>query len=291
MAKYTLSEILPDYTDFGPISAKADALCGVYLGSNTVLTKIWSGHLMTVYTGDVIVTPHLINIGINEPHVTRTLVSLIRPGDVFVDVGANVGYFSVLGAWQSYPGGKVWAFEPNPNVYSILHGNMNTSGYSPLAKCRQIALSDRPGSASLRVFKGFEATSTIRDVPQQFIDHTREETGQESYLVDVEINTLDAEMRDVPEIDVMKIDVEGHEPSMIRGATEILSRSKTVKVVMEFVPPIMGDEQTGRLIQDLRQMGFAIYTIEHDFTFILQDDDRRLAAIPFADLLLIKRTH
>jgi GTP-binding protein len=61
------------------------------------MTRIWSGHMMMVHTDDMIVAPHLVNIGINEPHNTRILVSLIKPGDVFVDVGANVGYFSVLG--------------------------------------------------------------------------------------------------------------------------------------------------------------------------------------------------
>lgn len=289
MNNFTLAEILPDYADYGPIPEKAEKMAGVYLGNNTVLTKMWSGHMMMVYTGDMIVMPHLINIGVNEPHVTRTLVSLIRPGDVVVDVGANVGYFSVLAGWQAYPDGQVWSFEPSPNVFATMRSNIHNNGYSGMAKTRKMALSDRRGSASLRIFKGYEATSTIREVSDAFVKHTEIETGHESYLVDVGMDTLDAQMEDVPKIDVMKIDVEGHEPAMIRGAVEILSRSPNVKIVMEFVPSIMGAEQSKLLVILLRELGFAIYVIEHDSTFTLQESDAILLAMSFADLLLFRR--
>ncbi|NOU02994.1 MAG: FkbM family methyltransferase [Novosphingobium sp.] len=289
MKHFTLSEILPDYTDFGPIAEKPDRMSGVYLGEKTVFTRLWTGHTMMVYTGDMIVMPHLINLGINEPHITRTLVSLTRPGDRFVDVGANVGYFSVLGGWRSYPGGEVWSFEPNPNIYPILASNVTNNGFAHCSKRRRLALSDQPGVAQLRIFKGYEATSTIRDVSEAFVTHTREETGHDSYLVDVEVDTLDAQMAAVPSIDVMKIDVEGHELSMIKGAVEILRRSPTVKIVMEFVPPILGAGPALELVTLIRSLGFTIYRIEHDGTFTLEDQDASLVATTFADLLLIRQ--
>ena len=289
MAQFELSEILPEYSDFGPIPERQEKLAGVYMGNNVVLTRIWLDHQMMVYTGDMIVSPHLINIGVNEPHVTRLIVSLTRPGDVFVDVGANVGYYSVLAGWQCYPDGQVWAIEPNPNIYPLLSDNIRNNGYAEIAHRRQIALSDRVGTAPLRIFKGYEATSTIRDVPEAFIEHTRVETGRESYVIDIAVTTLDALMADVPKIDVMKIDVEGHEPAMIRGALGILARSPSIKIIMEFVPPIMGPEASRELIGLLRGLDFLIYRIETEGTFTLQDDDETLLQTPFADLLLFRR--
>lgn len=290
MTHLTLPEILPGCADYGPIPEKTDRMAAVYLGENTVLTRLWSGHAMIVYTGDMIVMPHLINLGVNEPHVTRTLISLIRPGDRFVDAGANIGYFSILAGWRVYPGGEVWSFEPNPNIYPILASNITNNGFEHCTQRRKLALSDRTGAADLRIFKGYEATSTIRALSDEFVTHTRNETGRDSYAVDVAVDTLDAQMAAVPAIDLMKIDVEGHELSVIRGAVDILRRSPTVKVVMEFVPPILGAGPAAELIALVRSLGFSIYRIEHDGTFTAQNDDHALAATEFADLLLIRQT-
>jgi FkbM family methyltransferase len=289
MQQFTLAEILPEYHDYGPIPEKAEKMSGVYLGNNVVLTRIWSEQMMMVYTGDMIVMPHLINIGMNEPHVTRTLVSLTRPGDVFVDVGANIGYYSVLAGWRTYPGGQIWSFEPSPNIFTTMRSNIHNNGFTGFAHTRKIALSDHRGSTSLRIFKGYEATSTIRDVPDGFVRHTEVETGHESYLVDVEIDTLDSQMADVPKIDVMKIDIEGHEPEMMRGAVKILSRSPTIKIVMEYVPPIMGAEPTRLLLELLRELGFSIYVIEQHGTFTLHENNETLLNLSFADLLLFRQ--
>ncbi len=288
MHNFTLAQILPHYADHGPVPQKPDKMSGVYLGNNTVLTRIWSGHMMLVYSGDMIVMPHLINIGMNEPHVTRTLVSLTRPGDVFVDVGANVGYFSVLAGWRTYPDGQVWSFEPNPNIFPLMRSNLHNNGYSGIARTRKLALSEQAGSSSLRIFKGYEATSTIRDVSDAFVRHTAAETGYDSYTVEVDVDTLDAQMADVPGIDVMKIDIEGHEPAMIRGAIKLLARSPSVKIVMEFVPPVLGLGPSSELARLLRSLGFAIYVIEHDGTYTRHDNDERLVALDFADLLLFR---
>lgn len=264
-------------------------MLGVYLGNDRVMTRLWSGHPMIVSTRDMITMPHLVDVGMNEPHVTRTLVSLISPGDVVVDVGANVGYYSVLGAWRSWPGGEVWAFEPLPHFYAIMSANLHNNGFSRVAHRRRMALSDREGTADMRVFGGYEATSTLRELPDAFIANTRTETGEDSRAETVDLGTLDRQMAEVPRIDVMKIDVEGHELSVLRGAVEILRRSPDPKVVMEFVPPIMGPDATRDLIALVRSLGLAIFRIETDGSFALQEDDARLAAESFADLLLVRR--
>jgi FkbM family methyltransferase len=294
MSTYHLRDLIPDFTDYGPIPQKQNLMSGVYMGKDRIMTSLWTGHNFITYGGDMIVTPHLINIGINEPHNTRVLASITRPGDVYVDVGANVGYFSVLGAWRAYGQnengavGQVWSFEPSPAIYSILCDNLTISGYGGMAQRRRVALSDNAGTAQLRIFKGYEATSTIRDVPDAFVVHTEQETGRESYLVDVDIVRLDDVMCDVPQINVMKIDAEGHEPSVIRGALEILKRSPTIKIVMEFVPTIMGIEESYDLLKTMRGLGFSIFKIEDDASVTRQDDDAALIGTTFSDLFLMR---
>lgn len=283
-----LADIAPDAQDYGPIPEKTDRMSGVYMGNGVVLTTIWTGHIFMVSTSDMIVMPHLIRIGINEPHNTRTIVSLVKAGDVFVDIGANVGYFSLLAAWRSYPGGQIWSFEPNPKVYPLLSDNLHNNGFGNLARRHCLAISDQSGVASLRIFPGYEATSTLRELSPQFVEHTERETGRLSHTIAIEVVKLDDVMRDVPEIHVMKIDAEGHEPSVIRGAEQILRRSPNVKIVMEFVPPIMKEAEAADTLRLIRGMGFSIFSIEIDGTFTPRPSDVELLQIPFADLLLVR---
>jgi FkbM family methyltransferase len=283
-----LEEIDPSFPDYGEIPHKSPPMSGVYFGKGVLMTKIWSGHMFMVDTDDMIVGPHLVNIGMNEPHNTRILVSLIKPGDVFVDVGANVGYFSVLGAWRAYPGGQVWSFEPNPKVFPILSDNLTINGYAEMAHRWPAALSDREGKGTLRVFPGYVATSTVRDVPDDYVRFTERETGRSSHLVDIELTSLDTAMRDVPEIDVMKIDVEGHELSVMRGAQEIIARSPRLKIVMEFNPSMLGPGNARDLIELVRALGFEVFSIEHDASLTRMGDDEALLGADFLDLLLVR---
>ena len=283
-----LDEIDPAFSDFGEIPPKSPTMSGVYFGKGALLTRIWSGHMLKVDTDDMIVAPHLVNVGMNEPHNTRILVSLIKPGDVFVDVGANVGYFSVVGAWRAYPGGQVWSFEPNPEVFPLLSDNLTINGYAAMAHRWRAAASDGDGQASLRVFPGYVATSTVREVPEDYVRFTERETGRPSHVIDVDRVRLDDAMREVPEIHVMKIDVEGHELSVIRGAREIISRSPRLKIVMEFNPSMLGADNARSLIGLVRSLGFDIYAIEPDASLSPMVDDEALLAAAFLDLLLVR---
>lgn len=283
-----IENVITGAVDFGEIPNRPDMMSGVYMGDGIVMTKLWSGHPFLAFTGDMITAPHLINSGVNEAHNSRTFVSLVRPGDVVVDVGASVGYFSVLAGWRANPGGRIWAFEPNPKAYNILSDNLFINGYKEMMTLHRAALSDRTGSAPMRIFPGYEATSSIRDMPDAFIEHTARETGRQSHVIEVETKTLDEVMRDVPEIDVMKIDAEGHEPAIMRGAEKILRRSSGIKIIMEFVPPIMGRDAAGEHVEFLRHLGFAFHHIAFDGSIRPNLGLEEMLDSPFLDLLLIR---
>ena len=288
MINCSISEVVPGVQDFGAVPNKSDLMNGVYMGNNVIITKIWSGHLFLAFTNDMITTPHLVSIGVNEPHNTRALVSLAKPGDVIVDIGANVGYFSVLAGWKAYPGGQLWAFEPNPAVYNILSDNLFINGYKGMMHLHRKALSDRSGSIQMRIFPGYEATSSIRDIPDAFIKLTESETGRNSRLIDVEMITLDEVMADVRHIDIMKIDAEGYEPQIMRGAEAILRRSGSLKILMEFVPSIMGADATQEHVHFLRRLGFSFHHIQFNGLIRPNISDKELYDADFLDLLLTK---
>lgn len=288
MRSFRLPDLVPGTEEFPAPTLKTDPFGGTYLGDGVVITRLWTRHLMKTSAGDTNVTPFLLGHGFNEPQNTRILLSLIRPGSVFVDAGANIGYFSVLGAWRAWPDGQIWSFEPHPRLFPLLSDNLTMNGFAGIAHRHRLALSDRAGTATLRVFEGYEATSTIRPVSEAFLSHTARETGRPSHTIEVETACLDQVMRAVPAIDVMKLDIEGHEPAMMRGAREIIARSPNLRIVSEFVPGIMDPAEALGHLALLREWGFSVFRIGEDAALTPCPDDRALLGMGFSDLLFLR---
>src|SRR5206468_2274046 len=84
-----------------------------------------------------------VYVGLDECRAMAFTLHVLRPGDLFVDVGANVGAYSVLASGAV--GSRTIAFEPGPAAFRSLRRNIRVNDLSGLADCRQVALSDHPG--------------------------------------------------------------------------------------------------------------------------------------------------
>ncbi len=166
--------------------------------------------------------------GAFDPCVTETMYRLIDPGELIVDVGANVGYLTSLSVVRAGGDGVVIAFEPHPAVFGLLERNASIwDGRSRLAKLelRRIALSDRMGHAQLA------AGSALRtNMGLATLEHS--DTVPANDLVPVDLRRLDDEIGDRT-VGVLKIDVEGHEPQVLRGAARLLERGLVRDVIFE----------------------------------------------------------
>ena len=91
---------------------------------------------------DQFVSRRIREEGIWEPYETSLLLSMLRPGDVFVDVGANIGYFSVLAASVVGDDGAVFAFEPDPDNFRLLRRNVALNGQQASIVAVQAALAE-----------------------------------------------------------------------------------------------------------------------------------------------------
>jgi hypothetical protein len=132
----------------------------------------------------------------------------LRAGDVFVDVGANIGYYTILGAKLVGMSGKVLSIEPNPIVYEYLAANVSLNGLTT-AETRNVAAGAQPGHAALKLHP--------RDDTQSCIGVQGDYT--------VPILPLDAIVGEEPSVALVKIDVEGYEQSVVEGATRTLGRT------------------------------------------------------------------
>ena len=105
----------------------------VYLGDNQALVATRWGAKLVVDTRDSLLAPWLLLDGLWEAHVTGWLHQALGPGDVFVDVGANIGYYTVLGGRLVGKDGRVVAVEAHPGLAQLLRRNVVINGFQERA--------------------------------------------------------------------------------------------------------------------------------------------------------------
>jgi FkbM family methyltransferase len=149
---------------------------------------------------------------------------LIRPGDVAFDIGANRGLHAVVIASLVGQGGYVACFEPNPSLRAAL---AITVGATPWMELFPVALSDRDGEAPLFVGANHEMGSLGNWVAAR--------TGETTQAITVPLRQLDSLVREgiLSRPDIMKVDVEGNELRVFRGAHELLDREDAPIIIYE----------------------------------------------------------
>ena len=199
-------------------------------------------------------------LGLFEPSESRLVSGLLRPGDTFIDVGAHVGWFSTIASRQVGPDGQVLAVEPYPENAAVLRTNLALNGTQNVLVVES-ALGNRPGT--LRIRKGSDSGS---------VTALEWSTGGE---VEVPMTTLDEVTSAIAAIKLMKIDVEGWESKVLRGAAETLRRS--ANVLIEINRPALQEAASSpeELFDLLRSTGFTCFVTVRQTGFRrLQRDDR-----------------
>lgn len=197
-------------------------------------------------TGDQNISGAIREFGHYEPLVSRALRDHLRPGDCFVDVGASIGYFSVLAGRIVGDGGRVVACEPGPQNQNALLLNLLTNDLSNV-EVFPVALGDRNEIAVYQRLGHNGALDT---------DSASEQTIMTRDLV--KVTRMDDLLAGSEHIDVMKIDVEGAEGKVLRGAEGILRRFHPV-LIFEFTPSGL-QELSGvsgsELLENLESLGY-----------------------------------
>ena len=154
-----------------------------------------------------------------EQGFDEALMEAIRPGDIVWDVGANIGYYTRRFAEKTGDSGKVFAFEPSPAAAKeIWHA---CQGLEQVVVC-ELALSDVSGTFP---FSMSESTATTNSLAGSTIPSTA--------IINVEVTTGDAALREFAVPNVVKIDVEGYEPEVLRGMMSTLQSASLRAVFIE----------------------------------------------------------
>lgn len=147
------------------------------------------------------------------------LMRLLKRGDLFVDIGANIGMISALAAHCVGPEGRVLAFEPNPDAMHRLRRLIETNALADRIEALPSALSDTEGTMTLSVITEHTGMGTLSEVPPE-----QRELVSGTHAVPVQIG--DRVLAGRGRIAGMKIDVEGFESHVIGGLVETLRRDR-----------------------------------------------------------------
>jgi FkbM family methyltransferase len=167
--------------------------------------------------------------GVHDLAVTEAAFRLLDAGDVAIDAGANIGYMTSVMAARIGPAGRVHAFEPHPVVLGLLERNVSAwrgKGGAAEVEVHPVALSDDPGHGMLTVPESFAMNMGLAT-----LDPT--DGVSELSAVEVTLATLDERLRDRREIGLLKLDVEGHEQAVLRGAHRLLGEGRIRDVLFE----------------------------------------------------------
>jgi len=179
-----------------------------------------------------------------EPRETSIVKKELRRGDVFVDIGAHIGYYTVMAAEIVGKEGKVYAFEPASKNYEILVKNVE--GMENVLTFN-LAASSKSGVASLYLNPENSGDNRVNS-PQKYF--------QEEKITTV---ILDDFMRGVERVDFVKIDVQGHELSVLEGMKGIIERFRGLKIIIEYSPVHLS-------LQGVNPKNLLKVLIEHGFS-------------------------
>ncbi len=248
----------------------------VYLGEETALCRVLGRYKMFVDTKDAGLSSHLMLDGYWEMWLTEALARCIKPGMTVVDIGANLGYFTLLMADLAGPSGYVHAFEPNPPIASRLRQSISLNGFSDRANIHECALLDRNGTDALLI--------SPRGEPKNAYLAVAGAGEPSSNIYPLTTRRLDS-FSQISHADVVKIDAEASERAIWAGMSGLFAKSPPMTVFLEFAAARYQDPPA--FLAEIVARGFSIAKLDFDHGIQKVSKATILGAPPDRDQMLV----
>lgn len=231
-------EVIAQHAQFGNIAALRDMLLHSeeFFMTSSLFEPKWI--LAPVFGGDKMMWLSLgdRNVSIEclhdryEPAETEFVKFFLRKGNVFLDIGANIGWFTLLASGIVGPEGHVHAFEPRGDIRRYLSKSVEVNALGGDVTIDGVAISDRNGSAFL---------SWAQNTSNPGHSFVADRTGPDGMISEhIQLKTLDS--LDLPRVDFIKIDVEGSEHRAMIGAAETLRKNRPI-ILSEINPSALAE--------------------------------------------------
>lgn len=214
-----------------------------------VLVKV-KNHKMYANTIDRILALYLWRLSALGSFETKLMKKRIKRGMVIFDIGANIGYYSLILARFVGETGKVYAFEPDPENYRLLVKNIKTNGYKNIIAIQK-AVSNKAGTINFYLSEEHRG------------DHRLYDSGDSRRVIKVKATTIDRFSNGKINPDVIKVDVQGAEFLVLLGMKKTIKRNKKIRIFCEFWPSSI--RKTGYSPKDflsyIKKQGFKLKLI------------------------------
>jgi FkbM family methyltransferase len=192
----------------------------------------------------------LTSSNIYEPFSVEIISKLLKKGDIALDIGANIGYFTLILANQVGNNGKVYAFEPSPQNCSLLKKNVTANGYKNVI-IELKAVSDK--SSTIQLYLSLRSSG----------QHSLFNHSGDCKSTKVQSISLDKYFPSNTVIDFIKMDIQGAEILAFQGMNRLLIDNQDIKLIIEFCPILLSNAgfEPGEYIENLTSFGFSIFDI------------------------------
>lgn len=185
-----------------------------------------------------------------EQFTTKIIENLLKSNDVVIDIGAFVGYFTLLMA-KLVKNGMVYSFEPTPETYKKLEKNIKINKFKNILLFNK-AVFDKLGTATLNFMKDNNSGNTLF-------------SSKES-MSEIVVETFNLDSLNLENVNFIKIDAEGAEFKILKGATRLIENSLNLKMIIEFFPLTLkrAGENPINLLNFIKEKGFIIKNINEE---------------------------
>jgi FkbM family methyltransferase len=226
----------------------------IAVGADWAIVRLESGEYLCVDTSTFEALGYILGWE-HEADVIRVCRTFLTQRSVVLDIGANFGLYTALCASIVKTHGRLYAFEGNPRVFESLQRTIvaNDLYFNPNIAAANLLISDKSGRGLLHYSANLPSGGTMSDVAL---------SGGARRTVEVDMTTIDDFLPPDLPVDLVKIDVEGHEPRVLRGMERTIARSPNIRIVIEFADNLLaGTLNPGDFINYIRSLGFAICRI------------------------------
>ena len=226
-----------------------------YLGPDQALVKLDNGLFLYVDPQDDHMSARIIADGHWESWVHACVLGLLKSGDRVVEVGANLGYYAVAMAQKVGPGGFLTSFEANPRVAALTQKSLAFNGFAARSRVIPQAALNEPGEISFVVSR--------RNSGGGFVTYWEGQPYEDGVVLKVPAVRLDDTVSGP--IDMIRIDAEGSEPFILRGAEAILKANRDLVLCLEWSVEQMGSRTSvSEFVDWLSDMGFGFWRMGFD---------------------------
>lgn len=203
----------------------------------------------------------------------------VKEGDVVLDVGGHIGFYTLVFSKLVGETGKVYTFEPNPDNFAILKKNIEVNNIKNVILVNK-ALSDKEGKLKLYLNKDNSG------------GHSLYQQNASNDFVEVDVLKLDNYFRgSIKKIDFIKMDAEGSEGHIFQGASKLIKKNPKIKILTEFSPIYLENSGFGKVnfLKMLKNLNFNILNIDMKEEKLVLTDARELLKDDFVKNILCEK--